>query len=167
VTVLAGPVFEEVEGFVDCVTAIGRLSAFIDDELPDAERDEVRRHLHECAGCASAHQRLAEAWTLAAQAPRVSPRVDLWPRIEARLDGEQRWPGWLGRLAWNPLPALATLMLVAGLLLGIRMGEAMVGGPRAATPSGVEASALMLGDFPGSLAEVVLDVAAPAGERAR
>jgi anti-sigma factor RsiW len=152
---------------VDCRGVVDRLSAFMDGEVPDAERDALQRHLSGCPACASVHQRLAEAWTLAADAPRVAPRVDLWPRIEARLDGERSWPAWLGRLAWNPLPALVTLMLVAGLLLGLRMGDAMMGGRSAGTPVEMEVSVLMLGDGPGSLAEVVLDVAAPAGEGAR
>jgi anti-sigma factor RsiW len=163
-------VFEqEEEAPVTCAVVIDRLSALIDGELPDPERQAVERHLQGCAGCASVHQRLAEAWTLAAEAPRVAPRADLWPRIEARLDGERPWPAWLGRLAWNPLPALATLMLVAGLLLGLRMGEAMVGGGRNAVPvSGMESSVHLLSDlFPGSLAEAVLEVAAPAGEVTR
>jgi anti-sigma factor RsiW len=152
---------------VTCRVVIDRLSAYIDGELPGPERLAVERHLQGCAGCAEAHQHLADVWTLAAEAPRVAPRVDLWPRIEARLEGERRRPAWLGRLAWNPLPALTTLMLVVGLLLGLRMGEAMVGGRSAATVSGVEASVHLLGDFPGSLAEVVLDVAAPAKEGPR
>jgi anti-sigma factor RsiW len=153
--------------FVTCRVVIDRLSAYIDGELPRSDLLAVERHLQGCAGCAEAHQHLADAWTLAAEAPRVSPRVDLWPRIEARLEAERRWPAWLGRLAWNPLPALATLMLVAGLLLGLQMGEAMVGGRRAATVSGMDASLHLLGDFPGSLAEVVLDVAAPTTEGSR
>jgi anti-sigma factor RsiW len=152
---------------VTCRVVIDTLSAYIDRELPAAEREAVRRHLHGCPGCSSAHERLAEAWTLVAEAPRVSPRVDLWPRIEARLEAERRWPAWLGRLAWSPLPALATLMLVAGLLLGLQMGEAMIGGRRAATVSAMDASVHLLGDFPGSLAEVVLDVAAPTTEGSR
>jgi anti-sigma factor RsiW len=152
---------------VDCRGVVDRLSAFIDGEVPDDERDAVERHLRGCPGCAAAHRRTAEAWMLAAEAPRVAPRVDLWPRIEARLDAGRRWPAWLGRLAWNPLPALATLMLVAGLLLGLQMGAAVAGGRSAATPSGTEASVRLLGEVPGSLADVVLDVAAPAGEGAR
>jgi anti-sigma factor RsiW len=156
------------EAFVDCVAVIDKLSAFIDGELPDPERRAVERHLLGCAGCASAHQHLADAWTLAAEAPRVTPRVDLWPRIEARLDAGPPWRAWLGRFTWNPLPALATLMLVAGLLLGLQMGAAMAGGGRsAAQPSGTDASVRLLGEAPGSLAEIVLEVAAPAGEGAR
>jgi anti-sigma factor RsiW len=145
---------------VKCPVVIDRLSAFIDGELPGVDRRAVEWHLDGCPDCASVHQRLAAAWALVADAPRVAPRVDLWPRIEARLAGGRRRPAWLGRLAWNPLPALA---LVAGLLLGLQLGEALVR-DRGSAPS-AEASRLdvhFLGDvFPGSLAEVVLDVASP------
>ena len=149
-----------------CQVVIDRLSAFIDGELPDAERQAVERHLDGCPACAAVHRRLAEAWALVAEAPRVAPRVDLWPRIEARLEGEPPVPAWRAWISWKPFPALATLALVAGLALGLRMGEVMAGaGRNGATTAHVRAGRIdvqYLGDvFPGSLAEVVLDVASP------
>ena len=149
-----------------CPVVIDRLSALIDGELSDADRRAVTRHLDGCPACAAAHRRLAAAWALVAEAPRVAPRVDLWPRIEARLSGERPWPFWLGRFGWNPFPALATLALVAGLILGLRMGDVMVRNGRVASAApDVQAGRLdveFLADvFPGSLAEVVLDVTSP------
>lgn len=149
-----------------CPDVIDRLSAFIDGELPDAKRQAVERHLDECPACAAVHRRLAEAWALVAEAPRVAPRVDLWPRIEARLADARPVPGWRAWLSWNPFPALATLALVAGLILGLRIGQVVVrdGGSGGAAVD-VQAGRLdvqYFGDvFPGSLAEVVLEVASP------
>jgi len=157
---------EPEEAVVRCQVVIDTLSAFIDGELPDAKRQAVERHLGECPGCAAAHRRLAEAWALVAEAPRVGPRVDLWPAVEARLAGERPAPAWHAWLGWNPFPALATLALVTGLILGLQIGDVMVRDDQTAGPApDVQAGRLdvqYFGDvFPGSLAEVILDVASP------
>lgn len=149
-----------------CQVVIDRLSAYIDGELPDEQRRAVARHLDGCPACAAVHRRLGEAWALVAEAPRVAPRVDLWPAIEARLPGERPAPAWHAWIGWNPFPALATLALVAGLVLGLRMGEVIVSARgRVGAPVDVRAGRIdvqYLGDvFPGSLAEVVLEVASP------
>ena len=151
-----------------CQVVIDTLSAFIDGELPDAKRQAVERHLGECSGCAAAHRRLAEAWALVAEAPRVGPRVDLWPAVEARLAGERPAPAWHAWLGWNPFPALATLALVAGLILGLQIGRVVIresGSGSGGAAADVQAGRLdvqYFGDvFPGSLAEVILEVASP------
>lgn len=149
-----------------CPVVISRLSAFIDGELPDEQRRAVARHLAECPACAAVHRRLGEAWALVAEAPRVAPRVDLWPSIEVRLAGERPAPAWHAWFGLNPFPALATLALVAGVVLGLRMGQVVIrDSDRAGAAADVRARRLdvqFLGDvFPGSLAEVVLEVASP------
>lgn len=150
-----------------CPVVIDKLSAFIDGELPDADRLAVQGHLERCTTCAAVHGRLSDAWALAGEVPRVLPRVDLWPRIEMRLPAGPR-RGWLAWPGWDPFPVLATLALAVGLTIGLSLGGALVHGstPVAAHPRGpggpvdVEFFADV---FSGSLAEVVLP--APAARR--
>jgi len=146
-----------------CQEIAPKLSAFQDGELLDTERALVRRHLDTCESCAAEYQGLALAWERLGQLPLAGPRAHLWPGIERRLDtepglGEWRW------LGWSPFPALATVALIVGLLLGLRVGGLVV--KTSASPPHTEREndvdpihAQYFGDvFPGSLPAVVLNV---------
>jgi hypothetical protein len=87
----------------------------------------------------------------------------LWPGIEVRLDrhtdGQRsRW------LAWSPFPAVGTVALVVGLLLGFQVGALVVNSGASPTRAvgATEVDPLHVqyfGDvFPGSLPEAVLNV---------
>lgn len=36
---------------LDCEAVLGRMYAFLDQELPDADSDEIRRHIADCEPC--------------------------------------------------------------------------------------------------------------------
>jgi len=132
-------------------------SRIIDGELPELERLRVQRHLSTCARCTAEHDSLAAAWGHVAALPRVGPRTDLWPRLAARLSEPKpraAWP-WL---VWRPSAALAAATLVIGLILGMRLGDSVLGTPTPPTRAALaQNESLYFGDiFPGSLADVVL-----------
>ena len=140
-----------------CEDVADRLSAFIDGELPEAERLRVQQHLEACARCAADRESLSLAWDQVPALPRAAPRTDLWPRLEARLAGDSAprpWP-WLW---WSPSLTLATAVLIVGLLLGLRLGDLIVK-PNAlaadASPERIEMQ-YFADVFPGSLAAAVL-----------
>jgi hypothetical protein len=62
-----------------------RLSEYLDDELPPAERAELEAHLRRCVACGAV---LADLRRIVARAQGLEDRVperDLWPGIAARI----------------------------------------------------------------------------------
>jgi anti-sigma factor RsiW len=148
---------------MNCQKVAEKLSVFLDGELPDVQRVLVSQHLDACEPCAAEYRSLAAAWERLGELPRTEPRAHLWPRIEARLAQQtvgQRWR-WLG---WSSSPALATVALVVGLLLGFQAGALVVNSGASPTRAGGETDVDPLhlqyfGDvFPGSLPEAALNV---------
>lgn len=72
---------------MNCQEIRTRLDDFVDRALPHRQLQVVEEHLAECSAC---RRDVAELKTLLAEARRlagVTPRRDLWPDIEARLQG--------------------------------------------------------------------------------
>jgi anti-sigma factor RsiW len=129
-----------------------RLSALIDGELSDAQRERVLAHLAKCDDCrqeAAALRTLkrrmhtlgdaaaadALTWRLLALAPATGPGPGQVPPWAARA----HWPGWPGapgrrRYAWS---LVAAGVLTAGIGLGAAVFVA--GGDRPAGPRVVPA----------------------------
>lgn len=103
------------------------LSAYFDDELGAADRQQVAAHLIACPPCAA---RLAELQALAAdfdKLPQETLGYDLAGVIEGQLpaaprprteQGETRW--------WGLLPV--SVGAAASVAIGIAMGSALFGG---------------------------------------
>jgi hypothetical protein len=90
-----------------------RLSAYLDGELPVAERSAVDQHLRACAACARRLEDLA-ALDAAARALPLEAPPDYFERLPARIRGRlERKP----QQTWRP-PAW-TWAVAAGLLLAI------------------------------------------------
>ncbi|MEO8293980.1 MAG: zf-HC2 domain-containing protein [Gemmatimonadota bacterium] len=96
-----------------------QLSAYLDGELPEADRASLEGHLLSCAGCSQA---LAELRRVVAWAPGfqgTAPKNDLWSSIEPLLArrtsrGQQKArERWSGRQVTIRLPHL----LAAGIAL--------------------------------------------------
>jgi len=145
-----------------CEDVSERLSAFLDGELPVSVAADIRRHLDGCERCAAQYARESIAWTLVVEQPWVSPRADLWPRIEAGLREPAAHTVW-GGLRWHPFPVATAALAAAGLLLGVQLGT-YVASPDglAATTAGSSSRERIdvqyLADvFPGSLADSVLN----------
>jgi len=66
-------------------TCTDRLSDYLDDELPVAERAEVEAHLATCRDCSTALDELRAVVALAGSLQPRPPATDLWPGIEPRL----------------------------------------------------------------------------------
>lgn len=121
-----------------------RLNDYLDDCLDERAKAQVAEHLGECAGCrAELEQLRGIVGAAAALGDVLSPRRDLWPAIDARIDteGVVDLEAWRGRSAglWPhryQLAAAATLLVLAastGTLLLVRdSGRSM---PTAAAPA--------------------------------
>lgn len=111
---------------MDCEECREALSARLDDELGERERQAVDAHLQACAGCAAHAEQLAELTRLT----RVQPAAqvpDLAPAVLARLQpGPRRDPEPRGVRAWSWLrAALAALAMVQ---LGLALPDLVASG---------------------------------------
>ncbi|MEX2156641.1 MAG: anti-sigma factor [Gemmatimonadales bacterium] len=66
-----------------------RLSEYLDGELEAAQREALEAHLGTCAACRATLEELRGVVARAKGLEDRPPKVDLWPRINARLT-----PGW-------------------------------------------------------------------------
>jgi hypothetical protein len=69
----------------ECDLMCERLAAYIEGDLPPADRATAEQHFAECAACAEALVELRAIVGEAAQLPLLAPEHDLWAGIESRI----------------------------------------------------------------------------------
>jgi len=79
-----------------------RLSDYLDDELPDGERQSVDAHLGQCESCRVTLEELRAVVSAAGRLPDSAPSQDLWPGVESRITGT-----WLPALAGRKRDAIS------------------------------------------------------------
>jgi anti-sigma factor RsiW len=104
-----------------------RLDEWVDDTLPEAERQEVEAHLATCTDCRQQERDLRELLTHATALPRsVSPPRDLWPGIAETIE-RRRARSWSRLGSWPPALAVAAAVVVA-------LGAVLFGRPAPTPP---------------------------------
>lgn len=87
-----------------------KLNDYADGLLPEAEREEARRHLADCAGCRARLEELQELLRRAAELPAARLERDLWPDVQSELrPARPRWR--------QLLPLAASVVLVSAAAL--------------------------------------------------
>jgi anti-sigma factor RsiW len=110
---------------MNCKTCMNHLSAYLDGELTDAIQRSVAGHLDGCADCRVEHAQLKSTWDLLEALPEPEVRPYTFTRLKARMEqpvANRPFP-WLERVL---LPALTTMMLLAGVALGSRAAQSAV-----------------------------------------
>jgi hypothetical protein len=75
---------------MNCEKIRNWLNDYVDNLLPDQQRQEIERHLETCPSCRREAQFLRSLLAQATALPKtISPPHDLWPEIAARLDQKQ------------------------------------------------------------------------------
>jgi len=100
------------KAMLNCQKAKELLSAYMDAELSEAQRELVQAHLAECPVCRQELARLERLWQTLAALPGVAPPADLAERVLAQLPRRQ-------------VPWWRSLALAASLLVGIMMGGSL------------------------------------------
>ncbi len=116
-----------------------RLSEYLDGELAPAERDELERHLGECADCERTLADLRRVTMRAGALADRPPERDLWPGIAARIGVGGTAPVRARPLRWRrPFTVtMSQLAAAAGVLLMLGAGAMWLAvGPRGG-PTGV------------------------------
>lgn len=78
-----------MSGFPNCDETIERLYYYLDGELTDGRREDIRRHLDLCGPCGSAVDFEAELRKVIANRCRERVPDSLIDRVAAALDAEQ------------------------------------------------------------------------------
>lgn len=102
-----------------------KLSAYLDNELPDEEKSKVEAHLKACPSCQRSLQKLKKSSELIATALSARPAVDFdkaWENIEARIHSRptiwQYLRAFMARPGfWIPAGAAGAVGAVAMLLV--------------------------------------------------
>jgi anti-sigma factor RsiW len=159
---------------MDCRAFERDVAAWCQDETPPDRHPAMLEHRARCQACRALHRALSQVYTEArlAESARLSPAF--WPRLEARLEeaDSKRACGWVG---WRPeslrLRAVAVgTGLLLGLLVGAGLGASWAEAPASTATPRASRDPLphlaVLDPVPhGSLAELLLETAAPEGPR--
>ncbi|MGC8783071.1 MAG: anti-sigma factor family protein [Armatimonadota bacterium] len=76
-----------------CEEVQDRLSALIDEQLSQTEREQVQHHLYACEDCLREYQELRRFVEFCRQLEAPEPRIDLWQEFQpmlAEIIAEQR-----------------------------------------------------------------------------
>lgn len=112
-----------------CRSIQKRLSAYQDGEIAGKDRERIAAHLEGCPACRSAFAELNILWQSLEKIPEIeaSPGFEtrLFERIDAACEPRLRW-----RFPWvyraYRAPAMAAVVLLAGIVLGGYLGTTLV-----------------------------------------
>jgi anti-sigma factor RsiW len=109
-----------------CKTLHKKLIFFLEGDLPENEANEMKAHLAECESCAAFAEDMQK--TLGIIQVEKSPEVNpfFYTRLKARMekkDTREKQP--VGFPVWEKVlqPAFFSLLLLAGVYTGIKIGQ--------------------------------------------
>jgi anti-sigma factor RsiW len=106
-----------------------KLSAYQDRELKPREREEVSRHLQGCQSCREEYEKLERVWQTLAEMQEFSPDPRFYLQLVRKIN-QPREHGFFPSLQWVfgllPTPAVASIILMVGILVGTYLGNALV-----------------------------------------
>ena len=105
--------------------AAGRLSAYLDGELPAGRARAVERHLAGCAACAARLEGLRRAQAALRAIPRSAPPAEGWARLREQMAVPALAPA--GAAVPRRLPAWG--LAAAGLLMLVAASLYLASGP--------------------------------------
>lgn len=109
-----------------CKTLHKKLIFFLEGDLPEKEAREINVHLNECASCAAFAEEMKK--TLGVIQTEKSPEVNpfFYTRLKARMENEEiQEKQRVGFPVWEKVlqPAFFSLLLLAGIYSGIKIGQ--------------------------------------------
>ena len=146
-----------------CSKVQKKLSAYQDGELKPQEQNEVSTHLLSCQSCREQYEKVERVWQALGELKEICPDPWFYPQLIKRIK-EPREGRSIPRLQWAfrllPAPAIASIFLVVGLLVGTYLGNILARSdffPLQTSPSSQEITLTSLQVFdpvpPGTLAD--------------
>ncbi len=111
-----------------CRSVQKKLSAYQDGELKPLEQEELNRHLLSCRSCREAYEQLERVWRTLGGLEEIRPDPWFYGQLVRRIK-EQREHGLLPALQHVfqviGAPAIASIILVIGLVAGSYLGSSL------------------------------------------
>jgi len=106
-----------------CKAIHKKLIFFLENDLPENEMEDIRLHLAECQECAAFAEYMRKTLNVVDQerGPDVNPFF--YTRVKARLENEAVKDAVVPLWARILQPAVFTLLLLAGVYAGIKIGQ--------------------------------------------
>lgn len=109
-----------------CKTLHKKLIFFLEGDFPENEVNEMKAHLAECDACAAFAEEMKK--TLGVIQTEKSPEVNpfFYTRLKARMENEEfQEKQRIGFPVWEKVlqPAFFSLLLLAGIYSGIKIGQ--------------------------------------------
>jgi predicted anti-sigma-YlaC factor YlaD len=112
-----------------CRSVQKKLSAYQDRELEPQEQEQVRSHLLSCRVCREQFAELERVWKIVGQFEEIPPDPWFYRRLIRKIK-EPRERGLLPGLKWVfqmlRTPAIASILLAVGILVGTYLGNILV-----------------------------------------
>lgn len=111
---------------MNCNTLHTKIIFFLEGELPEWEMEEIKIHLESCTGCVAFAEEMKK--TLAVLETDKTPQLNpfFYTRVKARLEkqAEEKVVNQRSLVLVRILqPALFSVLLIAGIYAGIKIGE--------------------------------------------
>ncbi|HHW06404.1 MAG TPA: hypothetical protein GXX34_02530 [Clostridia bacterium] len=101
---------------LDCAAVREELSAYIDNELPSAKRQEIEQHLQRCKGCYDEYIELQVTSAIMHSLRELEPPPGFRDKVAERLRKEENRGIWrkVAKKPWYSLGAAAGILLLIG-----------------------------------------------------
>jgi anti-sigma factor RsiW len=112
-----------------CRSVQKKLSAYQDRELEPKEQEQVRNHLLSCRACREQFAELERVWKIVGQFEEILPDPWFYRRMVGKIK-EPRERSLLPGVQWVfqklRAPAIASIILLIGILVGTYLGNILV-----------------------------------------
>jgi len=112
-----------------CFSIQKKFSAYQDGELKPREQEEVSRHLLSCQVCREQYAELERVWQTLGELEEIRPDSWFYPQLVRKIK-EPREQGLLPTLQHVfqlfRAPAIASVLLMVGILVGTYLGNVLV-----------------------------------------
>ena len=109
-----------------CSEVQKRLSAYQDGELKAGERDKVTTHLMDCSACREQYAELERVWQNLGELQEIHPYPGFYRQVVRKINQPREYgllPSFQRFFQLLPAPAITSILLVIGILVGIYLGN--------------------------------------------
>ena len=106
-----------------CKAIHKKLIFFLENDLPENEREDIRLHLAECHECAAFAEDMRKTLNVIDRERKPEVNPFFYTRVKARLENQAVKDAVTPLWARILQPAVFTLLLLAGIYTGIKIGQ--------------------------------------------